>query len=99
MLSYVLSCLVRCFSGCNLITSSQPFHLFFCPLQVNHTRNVHRIHAYGTDIPDPFETFDQLKNQYGVHSRIIQNIEAVGYQEPTPIQMQAVSVMLQVYNS
>lgn len=64
--------------------------------QVNHIRKVHRIHVHGTDIPDTCESFEKLSTDYGIHSRIIQNIKAVGYVTPTPIQMQAIPVMLHV---
>ncbi|XP_053408363.1 probable ATP-dependent RNA helicase DDX52 isoform X1 [Mercenaria mercenaria] len=62
--------------------------------QINHVRNINRVHAYGTDIPEPVETFEELKAKYNIHSRLIQNIEAVGYKSPTPIQIQAIPVML-----
>ena len=63
---------------------------------MNHIRNVHRIHVYGTDIPEPCESFDKLSSDYKLHSRIIQNIQSVGYVTPTPIQIQAIPVMLHV---
>ncbi|KAL4237336.1 DEAD (Asp-Glu-Ala-Asp) box polypeptide 52 [Mactra antiquata] len=62
--------------------------------QINHLRNLNRVHAHGSDVPDPVESFDQLKTEYNIHSRIIQNIETVGYKKPTPIQIQAIPVML-----
>ena len=59
-------------------------------------RNLNRVHAYGTDIPEPVETFEQMKSTYNIHSRLIQNIEDVGYKTPTPIQLQAIPAMLNV---
>ncbi|XP_064612172.1 probable ATP-dependent RNA helicase DDX52 [Liolophura sinensis] len=63
--------------------------------EVNHLRNKHRIHVYGSDIPDPVVTFDQLTSRYGVNSRLIKNLVSAGYKDLTAVQMQAVPVMLQ----
>uniref|UniRef100_A0A8C0VLG9 Probable ATP-dependent RNA helicase DDX52 n=1 Tax=Cyanistes caeruleus TaxID=156563 RepID=A0A8C0VLG9_CYACU len=63
-------------------------------LQINRFRNQHRINVQGTDLPDPIATFDQLQEEYKVHPKIIENIQAAGFQVPTPIQMQAIPVML-----
>lgn len=57
---------------------------------------MNHVHVHGTDIPDPVETFEQLKIEYKIHPRIIENIETVGYIKPTPIQVQAMPVMLHV---
>nr|XP_056721017.1 probable ATP-dependent RNA helicase DDX52 [Euleptes europaea] len=62
--------------------------------KVNHFRNQHKIYIQGTDLPEPIATFEQLREEYKIHPRIIQNIEAAGFQSPTPIQMQAIPVML-----
>ncbi|KAL3873510.1 hypothetical protein ACJMK2_036618 [Sinanodonta woodiana] len=62
--------------------------------EINHVRNQHRIHVYGTDIPVPIVTFEELSSQYKLNPQIIKNIKAVGYQIPTPIQMQAIPAML-----
>eukprot|EP00057_Strongylocentrotus_purpuratus_P013182 XP_011667656.1 PREDICTED: probable ATP-dependent RNA helicase DDX52 [Strongylocentrotus purpuratus] len=57
-------------------------------------RKRNRIHVQGEDIPDPVETFEELQEEYGLHDDIIQNIMRVGYAAPTPIQMQAIPVLL-----
>ncbi|XP_061461009.1 probable ATP-dependent RNA helicase DDX52 isoform X1 [Rhineura floridana] len=62
--------------------------------KVNHFRNKHKIYIQGTDLPEPMATFEQLGEEYKVHPKIMQNIEAAGFQTPTPIQMQAIPVML-----
>ncbi|XP_033027758.1 probable ATP-dependent RNA helicase DDX52 isoform X1 [Lacerta agilis] len=62
--------------------------------KVNHFRNKHKIYIQGTDLPEPIATFEQLAKEYSVHPKIMQNIEAAGFQTPTPIQMQAIPVML-----
>ncbi|XP_068271692.1 probable ATP-dependent RNA helicase DDX52 isoform X1 [Nyctibius grandis] len=62
--------------------------------KVNRFRNQHKISVQGTDLPDPIATFDQLQKEYKVHPKIMENIQAAGFQVPTPIQMQAIPVML-----
>ncbi|KAM8991358.1 putative ATP-dependent RNA helicase DDX52 [Ara ararauna] len=62
--------------------------------KINHFRNQHKISVQGTDLPDPIATFDQLQKEYKIHPKIMENIQAAGFQVPTPIQMQAIPVML-----
>ncbi|KAM4844334.1 putative ATP-dependent RNA helicase DDX52 [Thomomys bottae] len=62
--------------------------------KVNFLRNKHKIHVQGTDLPDPITTFQQLDQEYKISSRLLQNILDSGFQMPTPIQMQAIPVML-----
>ncbi|XP_048413058.2 probable ATP-dependent RNA helicase DDX52 isoform X2 [Stegostoma tigrinum] len=62
--------------------------------KINKIRRKHRIHVDGTDIPEPIVTFEQLHQEYNLHPKIIQNIQEAGFQMPTPIQMQAIPVML-----
>ncbi|XP_019401163.1 PREDICTED: probable ATP-dependent RNA helicase DDX52 [Crocodylus porosus] len=62
--------------------------------KINHFRNKHKINVQGTDLPEPIATFEQLQKEYKVHPKIMQNIESAGFQVPTPIQMQAIPVML-----
>lgn len=64
--------------------------------QLNFFRNKHKIHVQGTDLPDPIATFQQLDQEYKINSRLLQNILDAGFQTPTPIQMQAIPVMLHV---
>ena len=59
-------------------------------------RNQLKVHVHGTDVPDPMETFEDLQNHYNIHPKIIENIQNVGFEKPTPIQVQAIPVMLQV---
>jgi len=65
-------------------------------LQVNHFRNQHHIHVYGTDIPTPVATFDQLQTEYSIDARIMSNMQSMGFHTPTVIEMQAIPVMLHV---
>uniref|UniRef100_A0A8C2ABU1 ATP-dependent RNA helicase n=1 Tax=Cyprinus carpio TaxID=7962 RepID=A0A8C2ABU1_CYPCA len=46
------------------------------------------------DIPDPISTFEELQKEYDLDPRIVQNIKAAGFQTPTPIQMQAIPLMM-----
>ncbi|XP_009707976.1 PREDICTED: probable ATP-dependent RNA helicase DDX52 [Cariama cristata] len=62
--------------------------------KINRFRNQHKISVQGTDLPDPIATFDQLQKEYKVHPKIMENIQAAGFHVPTPIQMQAIPVML-----
>ncbi|XP_036381064.1 probable ATP-dependent RNA helicase DDX52 [Megalops cyprinoides] len=62
--------------------------------KVNRIRHQNRINAHGTDVPDPVCTFEELQEEYKLDPRIVQNIRAAGFQTPTPIQMQAIPLML-----
>ncbi|XP_067866588.1 probable ATP-dependent RNA helicase DDX52 isoform X2 [Heterodontus francisci] len=62
--------------------------------KINKFRRKHRIYVDGTDIPEPVATFEQLLQEYKVHPKIIQHIQEAGFQMPTPIQMQAIPIML-----
>ncbi|XP_005987507.1 probable ATP-dependent RNA helicase DDX52 [Latimeria chalumnae] len=62
--------------------------------KINHFRNKHKIYVKGTDIPEPVGTFEQLQQEYRIHPKIIQNIKEAGFEMPTPIQMQAIPIML-----
>uniref|UniRef100_A0A8C9U401 ATP-dependent RNA helicase n=1 Tax=Scleropages formosus TaxID=113540 RepID=A0A8C9U401_SCLFO len=62
--------------------------------KVNRIRHQNRINVHGIDIPDPVDTFEELQEEYQLNPRIIQNLRAAGFQTPTPIQMQAIPLML-----
>ena len=63
--------------------------------QLSHVRNQHHIHVHGTDIPNPVTSFQQLQEEYKVHPQLMKNVAAMGFNDPTPIQMQAMPVMMQ----
>lgn len=63
---------------------------------MNHLRKIHRINVHGSSPPDPFETFDELVNNCSFPQQIVTNLIACGYNEPTPIQMQAIPIMAAV---
>ncbi|TRY63096.1 hypothetical protein TCAL_02027, partial [Tigriopus californicus] len=62
--------------------------------QVNHFRNVHRIHASGPDLPEPIDQWDRLHSDYGFHPALMAAIQST-YITPTPIQMQVIPAMLE----
>lgn len=64
--------------------------------ELNHFRNVQRISVTGKRVADPIRTFDELGEKYKVPDKLIENLAVCGYPLPTPIQMQAVPIMLQV---
>ena len=69
-----------------------------CHLQANAFRNAHKIYVNGSDIPDSMATFQQLYEHYSIPAYLKKNIAAAGYEEPTPVQMQAIPLMLHVRN-
>ncbi|XP_065063189.1 probable ATP-dependent RNA helicase DDX52 [Rhopilema esculentum] len=62
--------------------------------KVNRLRNQHGISIRGTDVPDPFTTFDELGERFKTPNYILQNVTDSGYGQPTPVQMQAIPLML-----
>ncbi|XP_073997825.1 DExD-box helicase 52 isoform X2 [Rhodnius prolixus] len=62
--------------------------------QVAHFRNVNGISAAGKNIPEPVREFVELKEQYNVDEKIINNLKSCGYKKPTPVQMQIIPAML-----
>jgi len=51
----------------------------------------------GRNVPPPIESFKKLQNEFSLGPALVQNLQASGYTHPTPIQMQAVPIMLQVW--
>ena len=63
--------------------------------KINHFRNQHRISVTGSRVPEPISQFMELLKIYDVPERLVNNFVSSGYINPTPIQMQAMPVMLQ----
>ncbi|XP_042887305.1 probable ATP-dependent RNA helicase DDX52 [Penaeus japonicus] len=63
--------------------------------QVNHIRNKLGISVWGTDIPDPIETFDEMIEKHKLSDLLVSNLLNQGYSEPTSIQKQAWPLMMQ----
>ncbi|XP_061608598.1 probable ATP-dependent RNA helicase DDX52 [Phyllopteryx taeniolatus] len=62
--------------------------------KVNRVRACHRINVHGSDTPDPVCTFEELQSEYRLHPRVLQNLRDAGLSTPTPIQMQAIPLMM-----
>ncbi|KAK5639910.1 hypothetical protein RI129_010721 [Pyrocoelia pectoralis] len=59
--------------------------------EVNRTRNQLRLNVTGKNVPEPIALFDQLS----VNTDLIENLSRAGYDEPTTVQKQAITVMLE----
>ncbi|KAJ4969246.1 hypothetical protein NE237_015947 [Protea cynaroides] len=57
-------------------------------------RKKHGIHISGHNVPSPLKDFSELSSRYGCKSYLLRNLAEFGYKEPTPIQRQAISVLL-----
>uniref|UniRef100_A0A1A8V461 Probable ATP-dependent RNA helicase DDX52 n=1 Tax=Nothobranchius furzeri TaxID=105023 RepID=A0A1A8V461_NOTFU len=62
--------------------------------KVNRIRTEHRINVHGCDVPDPVCTFEELQSEYHLNPCILQNLKDAGLNAPTPIQMQAIPLMM-----
>lgn len=63
--------------------------------EINAFRNRLKIKVKGEGIPPPSATFQQMNIGKDMKSLLLQNIENSFWKEPTPIQMQAIPVLLQ----
>lgn len=63
--------------------------------QINQFRNQHHISVTGSHVPKPIGTFDELVTEYQVSNKLLENMKQCGYEYPTPIQMQAIPILLQ----
>ncbi|XP_070838947.1 probable ATP-dependent RNA helicase DDX52 [Chaetodon trifascialis] len=62
--------------------------------KVNRIRSQHRINVHGCDVPDPVCTFEELQSEYHLNPRVLQNLRDAGLNAPTPVQMQAIPLMM-----
>ncbi|KAJ8444683.1 hypothetical protein Cgig2_030357 [Carnegiea gigantea] len=60
----------------------------------NILRKKYGIHVSGSHVPSPLQSFDELKTRYKCKSYLLRNFAELGYVEPTPIQRQAIPVLL-----
>ncbi|RHN48437.1 putative RNA helicase [Medicago truncatula] len=58
-------------------------------------RKNHNIHVSGYNVPSPLQSFDELKTRYKCPSYLLWKLAELGFREPTPIQRQAIPVLLQ----
>lgn len=52
---------------------------------------MNRIFTWGSDVPDPFIDFEDLE----IKQDLLENVKTLGITEPTPVQMQAIPILLQ----
>jgi ATP-dependent RNA helicase DDX52/ROK1 len=69
-------------------------------MNVRNFRKQHGIHVQGSDIPAPISDFLQLETRFNIPNYMVKNLtgpapSCCGYTEPTPIQMQAIPIMIQ----
>lgn len=57
-------------------------------------RKKHNIHVSGSNVPSPLRSFAELKSRFSSRSYILRNLAELGFEEPTPIQRQAIPVLL-----
>jgi len=57
---------------------------------------MNRISVTGSHIPKLISEFNELKTNYQVSENLLNNMRNSGYVYPTPIQMQAMPIMLEV---
>ncbi|XP_072749178.1 probable ATP-dependent RNA helicase DDX52 [Anoplolepis gracilipes] len=63
--------------------------------KINQMRNANRISVTGSHVPKLILEFDELRTSYQVPVNLLKNMTDCGYILPTPIQMQAMPVMLE----
>lgn len=57
---------------------------------------MNRISVTGNHVPRLILEFNELKTNYQVSENLLNNMKNSGYLYPTPIQMQAMPIMLEV---
>ncbi|XP_057983778.1 DEAD-box ATP-dependent RNA helicase 57 [Malania oleifera] len=57
-------------------------------------RKQHNIHISGNNVPPPLKSFGELSSRYKCPSYLLRNLAESGFKEPTPIQRQAIPVLL-----
>eukprot|EP01103_Thecamoeba_quadrilineata_P004463 TRINITY_DN141_c0_g1_i1.p1 TRINITY_DN141_c0_g1~~TRINITY_DN141_c0_g1_i1.p1 ORF type:complete len:591 (-),score=120.27 TRINITY_DN141_c0_g1_i1:27-1742(-) len=62
--------------------------------QMNLLRKTHKIYVKGTDAPDPVASFDELLDNKMIRKYLHKNILNAEFSSPTPIQMQAIPIMI-----
>ncbi|XP_069683792.1 probable ATP-dependent RNA helicase DDX52 isoform X1 [Periplaneta americana] len=63
--------------------------------QIAQLRKKYRISVNGKNVPPPLDSFKGMHDEFGISSVLIQNLRDAGYEDPTPIQIQAIPVMMQ----
>lgn len=55
-----------------------------------------RVTTKGNNVPEAVESFEELGERYNVPGRLLQNLEASGYKQPTGIQAYGTPILLEV---
>jgi len=62
--------------------------------RTNILRKAFRIKVKGDDAPPPLEEWADIEARYGCPPRVLENLEALGFARPTPIQRQSAAALL-----
>lgn len=65
---------------------------------INRIRNEHHINVNGKSPVEPIVNFTELNEKYKVSQKLLDNLTKCGYSQPTPIQMQAMPVLINERN-
>ncbi|XXG54395.1 hypothetical protein AAC387_Pa03g2290 [Persea americana] len=57
-------------------------------------RKKHGVHISGHNVPSPLQNFAELSFRYNCKGYLLRNLAGLGFKEPTPIQRQAIPVLL-----
>lgn len=57
-------------------------------------RKKYNIHVSGNNVASPLKSFTELSSVYGCESYLLHNFAELGFKEPTPIQRQAIPILL-----
>ncbi|VFQ94850.1 unnamed protein product [Cuscuta campestris] len=57
-------------------------------------RKKHNIHVSGSSVPSCIQSFTELRSRFGCKSYLLRNLAKLGFKEPTPIQRQAIPLIL-----
>lgn len=77
------------------IAKKAPNTVFDTVEEAKDFRKQHRIKVYGTDVPNPFRTFEDLASPaYNLSATLYKNLMTAKYNTPTPVQMQSIPIML-----
>nr|XP_023914748.1 DEAD-box ATP-dependent RNA helicase 57-like [Quercus suber]POF07755.1 dead-box atp-dependent rna helicase 57 [Quercus suber] len=57
-------------------------------------RKKYNIHVSGNNVATPLQNFDELSSRFGCEPYLLRNLKELGFKEPTPIQRQAIPILL-----
>ncbi|KAE8099539.1 hypothetical protein FH972_017514 [Carpinus fangiana] len=58
------------------------------------SRKKYNIHVSGNNVASPLQNFEELSSRFGCEPYLLHNMARLGFNEPTPIQRQAIPVLL-----